>query len=66
MLGSFVKLVSETLLLDAYAALEERVIKLQGESVVGINTCNSVLTDMKLRSFVKYKKIKDIKTTVKE
>ena len=65
-LGSFVKLVSETLLPDAYAALEERVIKLQEESVVGINTCNSVLTDMQLGRFAKYKKIKDIKPTVKE
>ncbi len=48
MLGSFAKLVSETLLVDAYTALVERVIKLQGESVVGINTCNSVLTEFQL------------------
>ncbi len=65
-LGSFAKLVSETLLVDAYTALEERVIKLQGESVVGINTCNSVLTDMQLGRFVKYKKTNDTRTTVKE
>ncbi len=65
-LGSFVKLVSETLLLDAYAAFEERDINLQGESFVGINTCNAVLTDMQLGRFVKYKKIKDMKTMVKE
>ncbi len=66
MLGSFVKCVSETLSLDAYTAFKERVIKLLGESIVGINTCNSVLTDMQLGRFVKYKKIKDINTMVKQ
>ncbi len=53
-MGSFVKLVSETLLLDAYTVFEERVIKLQGESFVGINTCNSVVTELQLGRFVKY------------
>ncbi len=45
---------------------EGKVRELQRESCVGINTCNSVLTELQLGRFVKYKKIKDIKTTVKQ
>ncbi len=57
-LGSFVKLVSETLLPYAYAVFQEKVIVLQGESFVGKNTFIAVLTDLQLGCFVKYKKSK--------
>ncbi len=46
--------------------LVERVRELQGESFLGIKTCNSNLTDLQLGCFVKYKNIKDIKTSVKQ
>ncbi len=65
-LQSFVKIVSETLSCDAYLIFEEKVRELQWEAFVGINTCNTVLTELQLGCFVKYKKIKDIKTTVKQ
>ncbi len=65
-LGSFVKLVSETLSCDAYLVFEGKVRGLQGEAFVGINTCNAVLTELQSGRFVKYKKIKDVNTTVKQ
>ena len=65
-LGSFVKLVSETLSCDAYLVFEGKVRELQGEAFVGINTCNAVLTELQLGHFVKYKNCKDIKTMVKQ
>ncbi len=41
-LGTFVKLVSEALLPDAYTVLTEWVRELQGDSFVGIKICNSI------------------------
>ncbi len=64
-LGTFVKLVSKTLP-DAYAVFEQKVILLQEESFLGINICNSILTDLQFGRFVKNKNIKDIKMMVKQ
>ncbi len=51
---------------DECLIFEEKVRELQGEAFLGINTCKAVLTELQLGRFVKYKKIKDIKTTVKQ
>ncbi len=64
--NSFVKLVSEALLPDAYAAVTTRVRDLQEDSFVGTKTCDSILTDLQLGCFQKYKNITDIKTMTKK
>ncbi len=64
-LGSFVKLVSETLLPEVYSLIVMRVVVFQGESFVGIKICNSILVKLQLGVFPEAQKYQRYQNTKK-
>ncbi len=66
MLGSCIKLVSEALPPKAYALIAERVRLMLRESFVGIKICTSILIDLQLGHFRKYRNYQKIKIPVKQ
>ncbi len=64
--GSCIKLVGEALSPKAYAVLAERVQSMLRDSFVGIMICTTILIDLQLENFQKYRNDQNIKIPVKQ
>ncbi len=65
-IGSCIKLVSEALSPEVYALLAERVQLMLRESTVGIKICTTILVDLQLGHFQKYRNYHNIKNPIKQ